>query len=448
MSSHLLLGSPLIRELVTIEIEPQMIAGSRIFYPANRRAFDDPRSHFVIEDAKSYFASAQRRFDLIMSEPSNPWVSGVSGLFTTEFYARVRGYLSENGVFGQWLHVYELDDDLVLSVLAALHRNFASYEVYLVPRGDLLVVASNRASLPAPDWSVVTLPGMRGDLCRFLPLGPATLAALHLVGRAELAPLLDNAVQPNSDYFPVLDLGAERRRFRHDFAEGFPALSADWFNLVSSVRRSRTGVGVEPAPAIPENPRVRARAVGALLRSPLANQASDTLGSPVAGQAIYQWQSWRAGAERAPSNWELWIDEAEQVDQLRNGGTAGVEDSVLYRDLERTMDRYRAPGPARDVVAFRRALAGWDFAGAAAAADRLAPVALRERRWITADELRDGIVFAKLHLGDVAGARQALTALAPYSIRKPGDLRSRLLEAYVRTLERRRAADTSSVAVR
>ena len=61
MSSHLLLGSPNIRQLVTIEIEPQMIQGSRVFYPANRRAFDDPRSHIVIDDAKSYFASEQRR---------------------------------------------------------------------------------------------------------------------------------------------------------------------------------------------------------------------------------------------------------------------------------------------------------------------------------------------------------------------------------------------------
>src|SRR5690606_32391061 len=78
MTSHFLLASPAIREVVTIEIEPQMIDGSRrAFYPANARVFDDPRSTFVIDDAKSYFASGRRRFDLIISEPSNPWVSGV-----------------------------------------------------------------------------------------------------------------------------------------------------------------------------------------------------------------------------------------------------------------------------------------------------------------------------------------------------------------------------------
>ena len=186
MSSHLLLGSAAIDHLVTIEIEPRMIDGSRRFLPANRRTFEDPRSEIVIDDAKSYFASAHRRFDLIMSEPSNPWVSGVSGLFTTEFYGRVRQYLTDDGVFGQWLHVYELDDPLVLSVLAAIHQNFRSYEVYLVPSGDLLVVASNRERLPAPDWRVFQFPGLRSDLCRFSPLTPPVLDALldHLASRA------------------------------------------------------------------------------------------------------------------------------------------------------------------------------------------------------------------------------------------------------------------------
>jgi predicted membrane-bound spermidine synthase len=440
MSSHLLLASPLLDDLVTVEIEPQMIEGSRIFYPANRRAFDDPRSRFVIDDAKSYFASEQRRYDLIMSEPSNPWVSGVSGLFTIEFYTRVRGYLTDTGVFGQWLHLYELDDALVLTVLAALHRTFPSYEVYLVPSGDLLVVASNRPSLPAPDWSVMGFPALRDDLCRFLPLTPATLDALHLVGRSELAPLLEHMVQPNSDYYPVLDLGAERRRFRHDFAAGFPALSTEWFNLVSSLRRRRSEAGAESTPAIPENPRVRARAIGALLRTPAIATAADTLRSPVAGHALYQWQLWRAAqtAERSPGDWGQWLEQAGQVDRLRNSGTAGVADEGLYAAFATTVDRWGAPQPVRDVLAFRQGLAAWNFAEAAAAADRLLPVAMRERRWIGADELRDGVVMARLHLGDVAGARRDLDALAPFSTRKADDLRSQLLEAYVRSVEPRR----------
>src|ERR1019366_9539293 len=53
MSSHLLLGSPALEKLVTIDIEPEMINGSHTFYPVNHRVFDDPRSQYVHDDAKS-----------------------------------------------------------------------------------------------------------------------------------------------------------------------------------------------------------------------------------------------------------------------------------------------------------------------------------------------------------------------------------------------------------
>ncbi len=437
MSSHLLLANPHLKQLVTLEIEPQMIAGSRLFYPANRRVFDDPRSRIVIDDAKSYFASEQQRYDLIISEPSNPWVSGVSGLFTTEFYSRISGYLSEKGVFGQWLHVYELDDRLVLSVLAALHQNFRSYEVYLVPGGDLLIVASNQAALPPPDWSVFRYPGLQRDLCRFLPLTPAVLDALHVAGRTELTPLLDTFGQPNSDFYPVLDLFAERRRFRRDHALGFPALSADWFNLLAAMRGTRLGPGDHSVAALPENPRVVARATGALLRSRTGIQVNDTAITHVSTQAVFQWRQWQvmAASDQPPSDWELWLQQAHAMDRMRNGGTAGTIDQEFHRYLSRYMERHNAPTAVRDAIAFRRGIASWNFVEAAAAAERLIPLSTKGRV-IPADELRDGLVIAKLHLRDTAGARQALDSLARFSRRAPTDLRSQLLTAYVKAAER------------
>ena len=445
MSSHLLLGSSALKSLVTIEIEPKMIAGSRVFLPANRRTFEDPRSEIVIDDAKSYFASAQRRFDVIMSEPSNPWVSGVSGLFTTEFYGRIHQYLTDDGVFGQWLHVYELDDALVLSVLAAIHQNFRSYEVYLVPSGDLLVVASNRETLPVPDWSVFQAEGLRQDLCRFTPLTPQVLDALSIVSRAELAPLVESLGQPNSDYYPVLDLGAERRRFRRDHASGFPALSDDWFNLLASLTGRRAVPGGEPFPALPENPRVKARALGALVRSPAAQAAYDSLLGALAHQAIYQSNMWQAmlTADQAPSSWELWLEQANDADRVRSGGAAGTADEPFHAALTRFMERHHAPKPARDVVAFRHGIASWNFAEADDAAGRLLPVVLAEHRWMSPDELRDGLVIARLHLGNAAGARQALESLEKFSTRPAGDLRSMLLKAYVNTAEGMQAAVAS-----
>ena len=169
----------------------EMIAASRAFYPANRRVFDDKRAQFVLDDAKSYFAASGRRFDLILSEPSNPWVSGVSGLFTTEFYRRVRTHLADGGVFGQWLHLYELDDALATKVLAALDQNFASYEIFFTSNADILIVASNDRVLPTPDWRVVDFSGLAEDLRRAVPLTPEAAPA-----EAEGAPSITVSSQP------------------------------------------------------------------------------------------------------------------------------------------------------------------------------------------------------------------------------------------------------------
>jgi hypothetical protein len=104
------------------------------------------------------------------------------------------------------------------------------------------------------------------------------------------------------------------------------------------------------------------------------------------------------------------------------------------------MDRHGAPGPARDVVAFRNGMSSWNFAKAIAAADRLMPYAMNQRRWIGADELRDGVVMANLNLGNTSAARRNLESLAKFSTRTPDDLRTLLLQAYVETAESRIAS--------
>jgi hypothetical protein len=159
----------------------------------------------------------------------------------------------------------------------------------------------------------------------------------------------------------------------------------------------------------------------------------------LAHRAIFQSNLWQAMliADQAPSDWDLWLEQANAVDRLRSGGAAGTADEPFYAGLTKFMARHQAPEPVRDVVAFRHGIASWNFAEANAAADRLMPVAMKDHRWIAADELRDGLVIARLHLHDASGARQALDGLEKFSNRPAGDLRSMLLGAYVRMAEGR-----------
>ena len=97
-----------------------MAEAARGFAPRNNSAFLDPRGRIWIDDAKTFFATRDRRYDILISEPSNPWVSGVSGLFSVEFYRHVSRYLNEGGLFAQWFQTYEMDADRAISVLKAV----------------------------------------------------------------------------------------------------------------------------------------------------------------------------------------------------------------------------------------------------------------------------------------------------------------------------------------
>lgn len=435
-SSHLLLGSPTLARLVTIDIEPEMIAGSRVFYPANRRVFDDPRSSFAIDDARSYFAAQSQRYDLILSEPSNPWVSGVSGLFTSEFYARIGPLLTPQGIFGQWVQLYELNDDLVLSILAAVHQHFASYHVFLLGHGDILIVASPLPRLPTPDWAVFTLPAVAESLQPFIPLLPDDLEAMRVLDRATLAPLLDTWPTRNADFFPYLDLEAEKARYLGSTAKGLVGLQRDRLASVAPLFGWRSPFATTRLAPVLGHPRLTARALGATLRTwrehGLLIPATDDESTREALQRFWQWSA-ALQADVPPADWPLWLQETLRVEEDLHRGSAGVVDEGFYSTLHAYLDRRYAPTEVCQALHFREALARWDFRALSEAADRLLLPAMEGTALVPIDELLDGGVVAKLLLGNIADAQEYYKSLAGHAERLSTDLRSRLLEAYVWT---------------
>src|SRR3990172_9584727 len=166
LSTHTLLGSPAMESVDTIEIEPEMGEASRLFTPINSNTFADPRSHIIFDDAKTYFSTHNRLYDIIVSEPSNPWVSGVSSLFTSQFYRHVRRYLKPGGVLVQWFQLYEIDVSLVASVMQALGANFPDYAIYAPTDSDLLIVAGEQRTLARPLADITAMPGVSRGLAR------------------------------------------------------------------------------------------------------------------------------------------------------------------------------------------------------------------------------------------------------------------------------------------
>jgi predicted membrane-bound spermidine synthase len=243
LTTHTMLGAATLERVDTIEIEPAMAEASRGFAARNASAFADPRSRIVFDDAKTYFSTHNERYDIIVSEPSNPWVSGVSSLFTTEFYRHVRRYLNPGGVMVQWFQLYEIDISLVASVLRALAENFPDYAIYAATDSDLLIVAGDTETLARPLADVFQMPGVAAELRKVHVQRIGDLDVRRLGGKASLHPLfLSYAVPANSDYAPYLDLNAARHRFLQTGAGEMTRIGAGGVPVVAMLESRKPAI--------------------------------------------------------------------------------------------------------------------------------------------------------------------------------------------------------------
>src|SRR5215204_4684047 len=142
-----MLQSP-IQSVTCVELEPGTVAASRFFEHINNRPLDDRRTTLIIDDARAFLRVASNRYDFIVSEPSHPWVPGVANLFTQEFFELGRARLNDEGIFVQWVQIYQLSTESLRSVLATYHKVFPHLLVFRVggvnEGKDLILVGSRR----------------------------------------------------------------------------------------------------------------------------------------------------------------------------------------------------------------------------------------------------------------------------------------------------------------
>jgi len=136
-----------VRKLDILEINEQVVKASNYFIPWNNRVLSDSRARLIIQDARAHLQHTDQTYDVIISEPSNPWMAGLAALFTEEFFSLAKRCLSAEGVFAQWIHAYQMDWD----TFALVGRTFAkvfpnSRLVNMTPHkrdGDYLIIGFN-----------------------------------------------------------------------------------------------------------------------------------------------------------------------------------------------------------------------------------------------------------------------------------------------------------------
>ncbi len=136
---------PTVESVEVVELEPAILRVAEDCAPVNEKVLENPKVEVVIADAREHLLTVKSSYDVVFSEPSNPYRAGVSSLFTQEFYEAVRERLTEKGLFVQWLQAYEVDAQVIRTAYATLSSVFEHVETWQVHRSDLLLIASNRA---------------------------------------------------------------------------------------------------------------------------------------------------------------------------------------------------------------------------------------------------------------------------------------------------------------
>jgi spermidine synthase len=232
------LQSP-IQSVDCIEIEPAAVASSSFFNHVNNRPLSDPRLHLITDDARDYLRVNPERYDLIVSEPSHPWVPGVANLFTREFFALGRERLKDDGVFVQWLQIYQLSTESLRSVLATFQEVFPRVAIFRVQgaaKGKDLILLGSRAPISFDQMNErFSDQRISAELARAGIKSPNDLRAWFVCDESRLGPAVAGAIINTDDNMHV-ETVAPREAFR-------PTMDANaaWIeNLKERLPRSQT----------------------------------------------------------------------------------------------------------------------------------------------------------------------------------------------------------------
>jgi spermidine synthase len=271
---------PELERVDVVELEPSVMRVAKDCAVVNRDVMDNPKVHVVVGDAREVLLTARERYDLVFSEPSNPYRAGIASLFTREYYREVKTRLEKRGLFLQWVQAYDVDSRTVRTIYATLASVFPSVETWELGANDLLLVASEepvtydaaqlRAKIErepyrtalAATWRAIDLEGFLGHF-----VARATLAR----NIAEEEPLL------NTDDRTLVEFAFARtanHRGGFDSVEVFatarargedrPAIAGDvdWDRVEDARISFRTSEGEQatPPPTLKAAQRVRAAA--------------------------------------------------------------------------------------------------------------------------------------------------------------------------------------------
>jgi spermidine synthase len=137
------LGSlPEMKRVDVVELEPAILEVARKCAPVNNDVMNNPKVRTHVGDAREVLITTPEKYDIIFSEPSNPYRAGIASLFTSDFYEAAQHRLSPGGIFIQWVQCYEIDVDSVRTVFATVGKTFPYVQTWRTQVNDLILIGT------------------------------------------------------------------------------------------------------------------------------------------------------------------------------------------------------------------------------------------------------------------------------------------------------------------
>lgn len=257
-----------IKTLDVVELSAEVAEASAFFSGVNDCVLEDPRLRLFTEDARTYVQRTDAAYDLIISEPSNPWMSGVGELFSVEHFRDCLGILKERGVMAQWVQTYEMDDDTFKIIVKTFLSVFPKATLWEIDGNNTLLLGSRGRLEPDLEASAARLASPRLQE-QLQPIGVKdlfTLLSLQIASDAGLRSSVQSEPVVQSAYSPLLEYRAPRALYtgsyvkiylqhlderpfaaaRHDlllkpYLESRSVSSAELRNLFGFLRKARGG---------------------------------------------------------------------------------------------------------------------------------------------------------------------------------------------------------------
>jgi spermidine synthase len=216
MTASALAAYPELERLDVVEIEPAVLSAAPLLAQLNRNVLQDPRVHVTLDDARNFLFTTRERYDLIISEPSNPWIAGVATLFTREFYRASRARLAPGGMFVQWVQAYSLYPADLRMVFATFLSEFQGASLWHGDAPDMILMAP---SPPAGEilrraQSLYRSPRLLDDFVQLGMEAPAGIFGFYLLDDAGLRKFSTGA-QINTDDQTLLEYRAPQSLLVH-----------------------------------------------------------------------------------------------------------------------------------------------------------------------------------------------------------------------------------------